>query len=718
MSDSAQLTAGDGHFAFHWSLADDQARLLAESERAVVWTGSLLPLLWLVDARGEFHAVKAAFDPAGSQLTEARVELALRFGAFGHGRLRVSLDAATVRFAQLELTWAVTPPALHSLYFGCNVLTPAQRRAAPTLDLPFWPDWRSEGYGVISAKTNPMQSFFRSWDFGHTNLPLGSFGPAMGTPYVAAFPRPIYAAGLGGRHGWLCLGAGAVPDASLTLQVRARSGALEWRYREDLWDARTETTRRWENPLWLAWAPTAWAAYRTYFRLFDPAPARPPAPQKSFGGTWGDFRLSQFDLKASAERAGPEFGADLLCIDDPWESTKGSCTPNRKLLPNFEADLAHARTKGLGVGIWMPMGWLEDPASAGLTNDDLLLGRDGVPVTGNWAVDPHEPGMAYCCPDPASERARQFLRDRTARVIRDYHPTLLKLDFGYGLPGPDAAMSRDPAYRGERLAWSYMKIIAEAAHALDPAITILGYSVHPLWDAVQDQCSLDDLGDAGVHEAAAHGQWSIWVSLLGERGKAILGSSGYHWSADTEVILNSAIIGAPGVNLPRVLADGSPVPPAQIARRRGLFRWFRRTTRWEPLWLDTATGSLEQEPTPRNWGRLEPIAGRPALTALALRAPSSLAQQDPALRGLRWTGTWALLAQDDASIFAAPRTAVIAFTAGTIALPRDRAPKSITAVFTTHEAPHENWAWADGQIRLTVDEATVNQPLLGFLIAD
>ncbi len=719
MSDCPPLTAGDGRFTFRWSLATDEARLVAGPEAAVVWTGSLLPLFWLECAGAPPRAVKATCDPVASRLRTGGADLALRLGDLGQGQLRVALDAGGVRFEELTVIWTHdAPPALRAIYFGADILTPAQRPAAPTLDLPFWPDWRAEGYGIISAKTNPMQSYFRSWDFGHADIPLGSFGPAMGTPYAAAFPRPIYAAGLGGRHGWLCLGAGAVPDAALTLQVRARSGALEWRYREDLWGPPAGAVRRWDNPLWLAWAPTAWEAYRAYFRLFPAAPDRTAPPPRSFGGTWGDFRLGHFNLRASADRAGRDFGADLLCLDDPWEQTKGSGTPHRQRLPDFEADLDYVRAQGLGLGFWLPLGWIADPAAAGLSVEDLLIGRDGVPVTGNWADDPREPDAAYFCLDPGSARARHFLRERTERILRTHRPVLLKLDFGYGIPGPDAAVSRDPGCRGERLAWTYMRIVAEAARAIDPNVTILGYSLHPLWEAVEDQCSLDDLGDAGVHEAAGHGHWSVWAALAGERGLALMGSSGYHWSADTDVILNSAVIGAPGVNLPRVLADGSPVPVAQIARRQGIFRWFRRTARWEPLWLNSWTGSLEQEPTPRSWGRLERIAGGLELTALALRAPSTAAAGDPALRGLRWTGSWAVLAQDDAPIFAARRLALIPCAPGAIELPRDRKPASVQAVFATSEVPHPDWAWADGRLRLEASAASADQPLLGFVVTD
>lgn len=717
MSFPSPFTAHSAQHRFTWDLATDHAQLTRRDTGDLVWSGSLLPLFWLAAPGGLLRAVKANARLDRSTAADGSADIALELAGFGHGRLQVVQQEGALQFQRLEVTWTLpAPPAVSALYFGCAPLTPAQRQGVPTLDLPFWPDWRADGFAVASAKTNPMQSFFRSWDFGHANIALGSFGPAMGTPYAAAFPRPSYAACAGGRSGWLCFGAGDVPDAALTFQVRARSGAIEWRYREELWGAPPALSRTWHNPLWLTWADTAWQAYRDYFRLFPHrAPAR-ASHQKSFWGTWGDFRLNRFDVRSSVDRACDGMEAQLICIDDPWEAEKGSCRPHPGRLPHFAADIAYAHERKLGVGIWMPTGWIENYAAEGLTTDDLLLSRDGQPVRSNWAVDPHETSQQFYCLDPATAGTRRFLRERTRRVIRDYRPTLLKIDFGYGLPGPDACTSRDPACRGERLAWSLARIVTETARELDPAITVLGYSVHPLWDAVQDQVSLDDLGDAGEHEAAGHGQWSIWAALAADRGAALMGSSGYLWPAETDVLMNSAILGAPGANLPGALPDGSPLPVVALARRRALFRWYRRTTRWEPLWLDSEPGSLQHEPQPRNWGRLETFAGERALTALALRDPSPAALAAPELHGLRWTGRWIAVAQDDASLFAAGELALIPLAAGEIALPRAAAPTEVRAVFGERDEPWAAWTWRDGVLRVGIDEAAHAQPLLGLLV--
>lgn len=703
-------------YRFRWDLRRDRARLgVGEGEQAV-WEGSLLPLFWLADATGARRAIKAVARVAASRLDERGGSVAFLLEEAGEGTLHYVRGEQQLRFTRLEVNWAGAAPRIVGLYFGCDVLTPEQRAAVPTLERPFWPTWQAWGFGVASAKTAPMQSFFRRWDFGHANIALGSFGPAMGTPYAAAFPRPTLAAGMGNDQGIVCFGAGELPDAALTLQIRSSSGCVERLYREDLWGGPEGTTRVWDNPLWLSWDANAWLAYRRYFRALPQRPRSPGRHQKSFMGTWGDFRRMDFNLRATVDRAADDVGGEVLCIDDAWESFAGSGEVHAGRLPHFEEDLAYARARGLGVAIWQSCGWIGDYERAGLTRDDVTSNAEGRPMRTNWALDPYDlEKLAYCF-DPSSERTLEYLRQRTRRIMERYRPSLLKLDFSYGLPGPDACAPRDPQWRGERWGHKLLLTIAEAAKTVDPAVTILGYSINPLWDDVQDQVSLDDLGDAGPEEAAGHGHWGVWASLVGDRGLSIMASSGYEWDADAEILLNTAIIGAPGMNLPRERADGHPPTPAQCGRRLAVARWYRRTAAWEPLWLDSAAGNFQQQPQPRNWGRVETGEGEARLTALALREPSEEAENDAALRGLRWTGRWAVIAQNDGSIFDDKAVALVPFASGDLRLPRAQKPARVHAVGRAKTQPWERWRWQDGVLVVEVDEATCASDLLGLIV--
>ena len=126
--------------------------------------------------------------------------------------------------------------------------------------------------------------------------------------------------------------------------------------------------------------------------------------------------------------------------------------------------------------------------------------------------------------------------------MQRYRPVLLKLDFGYGLPSPNAGVPRNPSLRGERFSLRLLEIIAEAARSINPNVAIEYYSVHPLVRSIADVIALDDLGDAGNEEARGHRQWSIWSALGGAKSN-IMASSGYDWTDDDEVVLDSAVIG-------------------------------------------------------------------------------------------------------------------------------------------------------------------------------
>ena len=703
-------------FAFSWNLETDHARL--KKSGVDIWNGSLLPLFWLADRHGQRVAVKARVTPQPKAAAMSGM-LAFVLEDFGSGELNYEFREQQLLFTRLAVTW-ITPetPRLVGLYFGCAPMTREQRAAAPTLERPFWPNWRAWGFGVASAKTAPMQSFFRRWDFGHVNLPLGNFGPAMGTPYAAAFPRPTLGACMGGPAGCICFGAGSVPDAALTLQVRSSSGGLEWLYREDLWGAPAGSTREWTNPLWLSWDDLAWRAYRRYFRTLAPAVGAAPKSAhhlRSFWCSWGDIRLSRYDLPASVDQA-VRFGNELVIVDESWTSFPGSDEVHTGRLPNFESDIAYFRAHGIAVGLWQAIIWIGDYEKVGLTREDVLHTIDGDPVRANWGIDPHDPKKFAFCLDPSSPRALAYLKRRTEKFMKLYHPVLLKLDFGYGVPGPDACAPRNPSLRGERMAWTLMKTIGDAARAIDPNVTIMGYSLNPLWDRVQDLISMDDLGDSGNYEKAGHGHWSVWAALAGDRGTPVVTSSGYDFEPDEEILLNTAVVGVPASVFATRMPDGQSLPEDLRLRRLALARWHRRATRWEPLWLDSTPGDFSAEPQPRNWGRCELFEGEWCLTALALREPSQRASADPVLRGVRWTGRWALIAQDDHDIFSSTALAVVPFGSGQIQLARKERPAAVHLVHPEGKEPYSHWQWHSGILTLDVTSEFAACGALGLFI--
>ncbi len=702
-------------YVFEWDVRSDRAQLRRDLDAALIWEGSLLPLFWLKLDGDKLKCVKLSLPNGGSVSQEDSISLKLVLGDVASGELHVTKMPHGIRFQKLVLQWSITPvPAIIGMYFGASPLTPAQRDIVPSLEVPFWPDWSCEGFCIPSAKGAPIQSFFRRWDFGHATIPLGSFGPSLGTPYAAAYPRPLLAAAMGSDAGWLSVGPGAMPDAALSVQIRSATAMLHWLYREDLWGMES-ASREWNEPLRLCWAGTALESYQHLFQTFEIAPQTPAAHQRSSVNSWGSFKIGDFDIRKIADRSADDIAAEILVIDDLWETFNGSGMPALFRFPRFDADLQYARSKGLKLGFWQSVGWVDDWSAVGLTHDDVLCGPDGIPRRANWAMSPHLSGPVHYCLDPSSPKVREFLRTRTQRIMRQFEPALLKLDFGYGLPGPDVAVARDRRLRGERMGFELTRLITDAAKEINPNVTIQYYGIHPLMSRVTDIVALDDLGDAGIWEASGHAEWSIWATLVGSTGTAIMASSGYNWNDDEEILLNTLVIGAPGCVLPLKAATDQALSPARLLHRRALSCWHRRTTQWRPLWLDSEPGRINAAPHLACWGRLETFQGREYLTALALRM-TELRHAPPSQLGVDgWEGRWGLIAQDDRSIQSSSQLACIPMDAGWIELDMEFPNPRVAAVTMEGEAPASEARVDQNKIRIEVSPERIHQ-IQGYLV--
>lgn len=679
MSEHAPVTrvrCESGGFVFDWDHETDRATLRRGDHGPDIWRGSLLPVLRMAgDHADEFVKAKVS----GSRVANGRGALDLAFGDLATGRLEIETTGFGFALRKLELTWSGAPAPLVSLHIGGGPLDERQPSAAPA-GATIWPDWRADGFCVPGAKGNPGQSFWRAWDMGHAVLPLGSFGPSMGVPYTAAFPRPLLSAAMGGKAGWLAFGPGAVPAAALSLDIRASSAWLRFHLREDLWAPPAGARRVWDEPLRLSWAADAWDALARLFGSFGPhAPANPKI-QRSQWGTWGNFKERRFDLDKELNSA-LTYGTAELQIDDLWETWNSSAVVSHERFPRFHEQLADVRAKGLGLGLWQSIGWVDRPEEVGLGAEDLLCGADGKPRVSNWAADPRTEGPSHYCIDPSSEKSRRFLVERTRRMMRELRPCMLKLDFGYGMPSPDVAAPRNPEFRGERLCFELLRIVAGAAKAEDPDVAIEFYGIHPLLRPLYDMLALDDMGDMGVHEVSGHQQRSVWAALTGAQSVAIMGSCGYFWSAIEEICLNSIVLGAPGICLPEIDGAGGSATPRITCRLRAFNRWHRRSVGWSPLWLNSHKGDADHEPRLACWGRLEG-EGLERLTVLVLRDDKP--KPDLSRWGIRdWTGRWAIIAQDDADISRSKRLACIPLDAGELVWAR---PPAGTIHAFHHEA--------------------------------
>jgi hypothetical protein len=381
--------------------------------------------------------------------------------------------------------------------------------------------------------------------------------------------------------------------------------------------------------------------------------------------------------------------------------------------PRFFDDLDYIRRKNKDIGIWETVGWIKDTAAAGLGTNDLITDTNGKLCLANWNFDPS--GDAYYCLDVSSPRTRAFLQERTKRVMQRLKPRLIKLDFGYGMPNPNMGAPRNPEFRGERSSWEMVRLIAEAAKSIDPQVIILYYGISPLWAPLVDMVSLDDQGDLWYDTRQGHAEWSMWASLLSQQQVAVSGSSSYEWRTDDEVLMNTIVLGSPGAVLPSTLENGGPVPERFLNRRLAVNKWYRRTVLWKPAWLNSHTGNMEAPPRLRCWGRLENFEGKEALTALTLREDDNKQLEGTPAAGIRWSGNWGLIAQDNRPVTASARLAVIPFSQGKLDIPCADKPLKITRFNRQGVIPAGNWSWSAGRLTITVTAAQLDSTS-GFLI--
>ena len=81
---------------------------------------------------------------------------------------------------------------------------------------------------------------------------------------------------------------------------------------------------------------------------------------------------------------------------------------------------------------------------------------------------------------------------------------------------------------------------------------------------------------------------------------------------------------------------------------------------------------------------------------------------------VRWSGRWALISQDEQSIFATSQLALIPFDAGWLELPRDAEPAEIRIISRTGETPLRTWKWKEDHLRIDLPDLT--EGLVGLLV--
>lgn len=725
------LAYQQGDLIFEWNIKKDQATLTRQETHHQLWHGSLLPSFRL-EIDHQIYFVQAAlknvtaFKDLSNDNKETgykKINLHLQVGDWGTGELLVTKEDWGIRFVELKIKWRRKVPAIMEMYYGASNKELKHSLVGLTWDRPFMPDWQSLLYCVPGAKGGTPQSYFRMWDFGQANIALGNFGPSMGSPYGAAYPRPLYYMGMGDDDGFIAFGAGAIPDAAMSLRIQSTRGCLEYVYNEDIWGALAGKERIWKEPLRITLGNNAWLAFKQYYNSFPGRHSTSPPPTP-FWNTWGMWGQGKYALHPLADFA-EKIGAKGLVLDDGWQASQGCGVIDSIRFPHFQENIQYIHEKRLEIGLWESVGWIADPYSNKLDNDDLILNKAGKPCKANWNFDPS--GTSYYCLDISSSKTRAFIRQRTIRLMKTLKPALLKLDFSYGLPSPAMGVPRNPRYRGEQYGYSLFHLIASTAKKVNPDIIIEGYSISPLWLNDIDMVSMDDQGDLWYDVSEGHQQWSIWASLLSDKNISICGSSGYQWFQDKEVVLNSCILGVPGAVLPVFTKEEQPIEDTYFNRRLAINTWYRRQLQWTPVWFNSHLGGYTEPMRLRCWGRKEFNGNDSVLAALVLREDGlnksagwvqfdrSGNKNQKEIQRLRWRGRWALISQDDQDVFSTTALAIIPFDSGALSVPLLHKPIEITRLNRKEEKLFHQWKWDQGLLFIEVSDSLLHHTA-GFLI--
>ena len=701
-----------GDYQFSWNTSGDSAQVLNLVNKTVIWKGGLLPSFWVQDKNGDRMFLEGSVSLASSAYSNGQGFLELTYGDIAKGEITIETKEWGISLTRFSLEWKNEPLEIIEMYFGAKRVPADRRSSMPVQDRPFWASWSSEGFCVPGAKEGPVQSYFRMWDFGQSNIALGSFAPSMGTPYGAAFPRPVLFFAMGSDNGWVTFGTGNLPDAPMSLKVETGLGCIQYLYREDLWGAGGAKRRIWENPLRISFGKKAYQGFQNYYASFEQSESKTAVEPKSMWNTWGDWRHQKYVIQPIVDfLEGLE--ADIFVTDDPWEESQGSGTPSLEKFPDFYKDLEYIRENGMGTGLWSSLAWVENPEKLGLTKDDLFLGKDGTPIRASWIFNPFS--SDYYCLDISSPRSLAFLKNRTISIMKNLKPEIIKMDFGYGVPNPNMGVPRNPQLRGERYCYELLKTVAETAKSVNPEVSIMYYGIHPFFLTHVDIVSLDDQGDMWFEVKKGHDQWSLWASLLSDRDVVLSGSSGYDWTQDDEVILNSFVLGTPGSVLATSLDDGSPVPSIFLNRRLALYKWFRRTVNWNPLWLDSKMGGLNENPELNCWGRLENINGKNALTSLVLRSMPADKGQYETLKPFDWEGRWAVVTQDQKDVTNSTELALIPFDPGHLSIKLPSKPDEVRMIGIGTNKVTKNWKWNEGKLTVHMTSEDLSSTA-GFVI--
>lgn len=391
-----------------------------------------------------------------------------------------------------------------------------------------------------------------------------------------------------------CLGLADLPAGDLLLRHRAERISPVVQLRGDLW-GHLRGPGRFDLGATMVLTfgadyPSAIRAYQGVLVDAGIVPLATSSPEKAARTTAAEFntwgaqlaagkasqRFDQEGLEAiHAQLLASGLAAAMFVVDDKWEGEYGKLEHGADRFPAFEKTLGDIRDGGLRVGMWAAFLRCDDPASHGLTSDDLLRSPAGIPVVLGPADAP------YFLFDPTRPQVQDMLRERIAEFVRRYRPVLVKFDFGYEIPDLSRCAPWNLDFAGERLLRLALDVVVGALREADPDIVIMYYALSPLFAPYFDVHSLDDPWMNAQEYHVEANRRLFFSRFLGELGMPSYGSGGYDWVNQIDIWFDSVAFGPLGMlsSFTGDLSDSS-CTPAHVAAFNGLTRLSRPVTRF------------------------------------------------------------------------------------------------------------------------------------------
>ncbi len=357
-----------------------------------------------------------------------------------------------------------------------------------------------------------------------------------------------------------CLGLAEMPNADHLFRMTDGRYSPVFQVRSDLWGQ----TRTGSGPIRVGPAQlmTLGSDYRDAIRSYyavalrtgsavrpRTSPAKADTLRRSAWNTWGaqtqigpeavwmDQALLESiydDARAAGLRPG------MFVVDAKWEGTYGVLEHDANRLPRFEEFLGRVRADGLKIGMWAAFMRCENPSAVGLTDEHMIRGRDGAPISRqNWLDE-------FYLYDASHPRTREVLRGLVRKFAERYRPDLVKFDFGYEIPSLAETIPHDPSWGGEKILRRCLEVIVGELRSVLPDVVVMYYHLSPLMNDLVDLVAPDDLFVAMEETHLSTNRRVYLSSPLAELGVPYYSSSGYDCASLQQIWFDAALAGPVG----------------------------------------------------------------------------------------------------------------------------------------------------------------------------